>query len=79
MRPKVFLAILATPAAWIVGLMFFGFLFPGAADKAYENVPLNLGAWLGTGMILLSPLSQKNRDDFRKDFDAAYRSFMRSS
>jgi tetratricopeptide (TPR) repeat protein len=41
----------------------------------YNNISLNLGAWLGTIAIILTPLSKKGRADFREDFDRAYQRF----
>ena len=79
MRAAVFGRILLTPLIWIVlifGVLFaIGFLSPSSADFLYNNMALNVGMWLGTIAIVLSPLSAKSRADFRADFDESYGRF----
>jgi hypothetical protein len=75
MRPTVFGRILATPVIWFVALTVVGFLWPSAAEFLENNSAFNLGTWLGTIAIILSPLSKQTRSDFRADFDKAYRRF----
>ena len=82
MRGAVFGRILVTPFVWLVLLSMvsfgFGFLWPSAAEFLYNNVPLNLGTWLGTIAIVLSPLSAKGRADFRADFDQSYQQYYKA-
>ena len=79
MRSVVIGRILVTPLIWFVSLFVvsfaFGFLWPSAAEFLYNNAASNLGGWLGTLAILLSPLSKKARSDFREDFDNSYGRF----
>jgi len=79
MRGTVFGRILLTPLIWFVQLFvvlfLIGFFWPSAADFLYNNAALNLGAWVGTIAIVLSPLSAKSRADFRADFDRSYQRF----
>lgn len=79
MRGAVFGAILITPLIWFVLLFLVGFLvgffWPSAVDFLNNNAALNLGGWVGTMAIVLSPLSAKSRADFRADFDRSYERF----
>lgn len=79
MRPAVFGRIILTPAVWFVQLPVLGFIteffWPAAIEYLYNNISLNLGAWLGTVAIILTPLSKKGRSDFREDFDRVYQRF----
>jgi hypothetical protein len=77
MRLAVCGRILMTPLIWFVGLVLVGFLWPSVAKFLYDNSALNLGMWLGTVAIILSPLSAKSRRDFHADFDKAYGQFYR--
>ncbi len=83
MRSSVIARILVTPLIWFVQLFVvgfaFGFLWPSAAESLYNNAAFNLGLWLGTFAILLSPLSKKGRADFREDFDRSYGRFYTGS
>ena len=83
MRTAVFGSIILTPMIWLVQLTVGGFLlgwfWPSAAYYLYNNAALNLGAWLGTTAIVLSPLSKKCRSDFRDDFDNSYHRFYTES
>ena len=76
MRPGIFIRLLATPMVWFillfVALFLIGFLWPSVAASVQANGALNLGVNLGTIAIILSPLSKKNRCDFREDFDRSY-------
>ena len=69
MRSGVIGRIFVTPLIWFVLLFVVGFLWPSTAESLYNNAALNLGGWLGTFAILLSPLSKKAHSDFREDFD----------
>src|SRR6266542_4389577 len=64
MRAAVFGRILLTLLIWTVlifgGLFAIGFLSPSTADSLYNNLALNVGMWLGTIAIVLSPLSAKS-------------------
>jgi tetratricopeptide (TPR) repeat protein len=81
MRPAVFGSIILTPVIWFVLLsaagFFVGFFWPTSKviEYLYNNTALNLGAWLGTIAIILTPLSKKGLADFREDFDRAYYRF----
>jgi hypothetical protein len=75
MRPAVFGRIILTPVIWFVLLFAAGFFWPKAAEYLYNNISFNLGTWLGTIAIILTPLSKKGRSDFREDFDRAYQRF----
>ncbi|HZL41674.1 MAG TPA: hypothetical protein VFD66_00165 [Verrucomicrobiae bacterium] len=79
LRAAIFGQILLTPVIWsvllCVGLIAIGYLWPSVADSAYNNAALNIGLWVGTIAIVLSPLSAKSRADFRADFDSSYREF----
>ena len=79
----VFGRILVAPVIWIlllsVLLFVMGFVWPSSAEFVYKNAALNLGTWLGTIAIILSPFSKKCRSDFRADFDASYHRFQTGS
>lgn len=81
MRPAVFGAIILTPAIWLVflGVVTFlvGWFWPKTVEYLYNNTGLNLGTNLGIIAIVLSPLSEEARSDFRHDFDIAYSRFYR--
>ncbi len=83
MRAAVFGRILVTPVVWFVLLVAVGFvlglLWPSALAFLDNNVAFNLGGWLGTIAIILTPLSKKGRSDFRADFDKSYCRFYRDS
>jgi hypothetical protein len=75
MRSAVYARLLITPILWVVILFLIGFFWPAAAAWVAGNAALNVGIWLGTIGILLSPLSKKSRSDFRDDFDRSYGQF----
>lgn len=61
--------------ALLVTLFLVGFLWPAAAVWVGGNLAFNLGMCFGTVAILLAPLSNKSRADFRADFDCSYGHF----
>jgi hypothetical protein len=75
MRAVVIGRILITPIIWLVVLFLFGVFCPSAAGYLSNNSPLNIGLWVGTITIILSPLSANSRAAFRDDFDNAYQKF----
>jgi hypothetical protein len=79
MRAGVFIRLLVVPAIWAMavfgGLFLLGYFRPSVAAFVEANTALNVGLWLGTVAIILSPISRKSRSDFREDFDRAYSCF----
>jgi hypothetical protein len=78
MRIGVFGRILVTPLIWFVLLFAVGFLWPSISKFLSNKTAFNLGTWLGTVAIILSPLSAKCRRNFKEDFDKAYQQFYRA-
>ena len=74
MRAGVFIRLLVVPAIWAMavfgGLFLLGYFWPSVATFVEANPALNLGLWLGTVAIILSPLSRKSRSDFTEYFDS---------
>jgi hypothetical protein len=79
MRSAVIGRIIIVPLIWLVllfiGGFLLGFIWPATVASLSQNLALNLGCWLGTLAIVLSPLSKKGRADFREDFEKAYAKF----